>query len=56
LDGNIVEYIRHWDIIFSVLHFSSARPGHIAGRGERLFYYQSHKERCREGDNLLQRR
>ena len=44
------------DFAFSVLHFSSVRPDHIAGRGEQLFYHQSYKERCREGDNLLQRR
>lgn len=42
--------------LFSVLLFSSVQPGHIARRGARLFYHQSHKERCREGDNLLQRR
>ena len=42
--------------LFSVLLFSSVQPGHIDGRGARLFYHQSHKERCREGDNLLQRR
>ena len=47
---------RRLSRLFSVLLFSSVRPDHIAGQGDQLFYHQSHKERCREGDNLFQRR
>ena len=56
LKGRTLVCRRLSGLCFLMLHFSSAQTYRIAGQGKRLFYHQSHKERCGKGDNFLQRR
>ena len=53
LKGGALVYLRLSGLCFQRYSFCLCDPTTLLDRKKQLFYLQSHKERCREGDNLL---